>query len=64
MLQWYYTNVTQDPNVLAAIQKYLTYLLDPQQSWDYGVNSLPLVTGFVGMVVADLLQPWCTFSPV
>ena len=29
-----------------------------------GLNRYSLVTGFVGLALADVVKPWCTFLPV
>lgn len=55
-----------DPAVGAAISKYATFLVDPAHRVPYGIgpgNWLALPTGFVGLSVADLLEPWSTFRP-
>ena len=45
--------------IKVAIGKYFDYLKSHRA--EYGINQFALVTGFVGLVTADLLQPWCTF---
>lgn len=58
----YYTRVQKDPAVLAGIRKYVAFVLD---KWGpYQVNQNALVTGFVGLAFADLIQPWATFGPI
>ena len=63
LLQWYY-QITSDDRASHAVSKYVAYLqspdaFDPQK---YGLKSYALVTGFVGLALADLIEPWCTFS--
>lgn len=63
LLQWYH-QVTSDDRAADAVKKYWQFLqspgaFDPEK---YGVNSYALVTGFVGLALADLIEPWCTFS--
>ena len=63
ILQWYYQK-TADNRAKEAINKYVNFL-ETKQAFDptnYGVNSYALVTGFVGIALADLIQPWSTFS--
>ena len=64
LLQWYDERTPSDKRAGDAIQKYIGFLqssdaFDPD---GYGINSYALVTGFVGLAVADLIQPWITFS--
>ena len=62
LLQWYFER-TQDPRASAAIEKYIHFLMTPA-AFDpktYGVNSFALISGFVGLALADYIQPWCTF---
>ena len=63
LLQWYYQR-TRDERANLAIQKYIKFL-ETKTAFDpdlYGVNSYALVTGFVGLGLADYIQPWWTFS--
>jgi hypothetical protein len=47
----------------AAASSLQGYLLD-KTNWNvYGINRLALPTGFIGLAVADLIEPWCTFAP-
>eukprot|EP00945_MAST-04E_sp_MAST-4E-sp1_P008588 g8588.t1 len=66
LLQWYLENVSDDKafeeRIKVAIGKYFHYLQEHGgKTGSYGINQYALVTGFVGLVAADLLQPWCTF---
>ncbi|MBN1491853.1 MAG: hypothetical protein JXA69_18220, partial [Phycisphaerae bacterium] len=61
LLSWYYREVDHDPKVAEAVRKYCRFLLDPANSKAYGVKELVRTTGFVGLVVADLLKANCTF---
>ena len=63
LLQWYSIVVHRTEEVEQAIARYLAYLLVPANSVRYGVNTVPLPTGFVGLVMADALEPWATFGP-
>jgi hypothetical protein len=61
LLAWYYRNVVPEPRVAKAIRAYCLYLLDPANSAAYGVKDLVRTTGFVGLTVAELLEPGTTF---
>ena len=62
LLQWHHT-VFPRPDKAAAIAKFVGYLLEPSNSEAYGMRDGILQTGFVGLVFADLIQPYVTFSP-
>ena len=47
----------------AAVSKWVSYITSPHGSWETGVNIYGLPTGFVGLAIADLLQPWVTWTP-
>lgn len=67
LLQWYYQRVSPDPAVAKAIRMYATFITTAANQAQYGIGAptwLTLPTGFVGLAVADLLQPWSTFRPV
>eukprot|EP00729_Bicosta_minor_P015444 gene15444-2058_t len=67
LLQWYYMHVSADKEVGTAIQKYATFLANKANQAQYGIGAptwLALPAGFVGLAVADLLQPWSTFRPM
>ena len=75
LLQWYQAKVmppgSPDPVVAKAIDKYVAFLLNPTKMKEFGVMSKDitspdalsgmLVSGFVGLAAADLIQPWSTF---
>ncbi len=46
-----------------ALEKWVDYILTEHGAWETGVNIYGLPTGFVGLAVADLVQPWITWSP-
>ena len=59
ILQWY-AERTGDAAARDALQKYTGFL---QRNWQaYGVNSYALITGFVGLGLADLIEPWSSFT--
>ncbi len=62
LLAWYYRNGGADPRVAGAVRRYCGFLLDPERSAAYGVKSLVRTTGFVGLAVAELLEPGSTFE--
>ena len=64
LLQWYYQRVEPLPAVANSIQRYVDYLLQKKHWAPYGLNSLALPTGFVGLAIADLIEPFVTFGPV
>jgi hypothetical protein len=57
LLTWYYRDAEPDPRVAESVRKYCRFLLNPENSSKYGVKELIRTTGFVGLVVADILQP-------
>eukprot|EP00039_Didymoeca_costata_P004490 m.73599 g.73599 ORF g.73599 m.73599 type:complete len:182 (+) comp12426_c0_seq2:740-1285(+) len=62
LLQWY--NQVPDANVTKAIEKYADFLAVPSNQEAYrvaGTHALALPAGFVGLAIADLMKPWCTF---
>jgi len=62
LLAWYYRVVEADPRIASAVQRYCRFLLDPANSKQYGVKTLVRTTGFVGLVMADLIEPLVTFK--
>jgi hypothetical protein len=61
LLAWYYRTVQPDPKVAESIRRYCRFLLEGDNSQAYGVKELNITTGFVGLVVAELLVPGSTF---
>lgn len=61
LLSWYYRQVERDPKVAESVRKYCRFLLNPENSAKYGVKQLIRTTGFVGLVVADIVQPESIF---
>ena len=62
VLSWYYHTVDADPRVAKAVEKYCRFLLDPENSKKYGVKELVRTTGFVGLTVAEIVEPGITFK--
>jgi hypothetical protein len=56
LLSWYYREVEPDPKVAESARKYCRFLLNPENSAQYGVKQLTRTSGFVGLVVADIIQ--------
>ncbi len=61
LLTWYYHDVKPEPEVARAVRKYGAFLLVPDNSKKYGVKSLVRTTGFVGLAIAEVLEPGSTF---
>jgi hypothetical protein len=66
LLQW--AALRLEPHPIAAraqqgLDKWVDYILTEQGAWETGLNVYGLPTGFVGLAVADLIQPWLTWSP-
>jgi len=65
LLQWFAAAVAPRNDVVQSIGKYVDFLLNATASRNFGVaqwNDGALVTGFVGLAIADLVQPWSTFG--
>ena len=58
---WYWRNIEADPKVAQSVRKYCRFLLNPTNSQKYGVKELVRTTGFVGLTLAELLEPGSTF---
>lgn len=63
LMQWWYMNVEPSNEKLAqAISRYVVdWLQSDEGAAKEGVASKALPSGFIGLVVADLIQPWATF---
>lgn len=63
LLQWWAMNV--DPTnatITTALSRYLVdWLQSDEGAAKEGVASRALSSGFIGLVAADLIQPWATF---
>jgi hypothetical protein len=60
-LAWYYRAAEPDPRIAGAVTKYCHFLLLPANTKAYGVKQLVRTSGFVGLTVADLIEPRVTF---
>lgn len=61
LLVWYYDQVSPHSMVYSAIEKNCNYFLDEKNSKKFGVKELPIPTGFVGLGIAEVLEPGITF---
>jgi hypothetical protein len=62
LLVWYDRNVEADPRIAVAVRKYCQFLLVPANRQIYGCKELLRTTGFIGLVLANLLKPNVTFE--
>ena len=61
-MQWWYMNVEPSNEKLAQGSRYVVdWLQSDEGAAKEGVMSKALFSGFIGLVVADLIQPWATF---
>ena len=61
LLTWAYPWTDAQDAVAEGVRKYCAFLLKPENSRAYGVKELVRTTGFVGLTLADVLKPNCTF---
>ena len=63
LLQWWYMNVEPSNERLAhAVSRYVvSWLQSEEGAAKEGVAARALSSGFIGLVAADLIQPWATF---
>ena len=65
LLQW--AQLRLDPTTAshaeAGVDMWVDYILSEKGAWETGVMVYGLPTGFVGLALADLVQPWVTWSP-
>jgi len=64
LLQWWHQAVDPaDERLPAAVDKYIRWLGTEAGAANEGLNSWALPTGFIGLVIADLVDPsWPTFT--
>ena len=55
------TKVKPMPAAAEAVRRYCAFLLKPENSNAYGVKNLVRTSGFVGLTLADIIRPDCTF---
>jgi len=56
-LNWYRENLDSDPRVEAGLDRFISYVLNPDSNSRYGIANLLRVSGFVGLVFASFLYP-------
>lgn len=61
LLVWYYNDVVPHPQVLESIRRNYTFFLNPENSEKFGVKFFPITTGFVGLAMAEVLEPGITY---
>lgn len=61
LLVWHESAVAADPRVANALFRNLRYFLDKDNRKAFGVNELPITTGFVGLGIAEALEPGVTY---
>jgi hypothetical protein len=61
---WYYNEVEKQPDIERALRKTYAFLFVPRLSLLYGVKDLVRPTGFVGLAVADFIEPGVTLRYV
>jgi hypothetical protein len=61
LLTWAYPWTENREAVADAVERYCRFLLKPENSKAYGVKELVRTSGFVGLALADILKPNCTF---
>jgi hypothetical protein len=61
LLVWYYSEISPNARVLQAIRDNYGYFLQPEKAAAFGVKELPITTGFVGLGIAEVLQPGITY---
>lgn len=64
LLQWWIGVHPDDAAATTALQRFAKGVADDATATRLGVGSHNLVTGFVGLALADMLAPWSTFLPV
>lgn len=54
-LHWYCNNVEVDQRAKASLERFVEYILKPENTHHIGVNNLVRVSGFTGLLMADLV---------
>ncbi|HNT66386.1 MAG TPA: hypothetical protein PKN04_11455 [bacterium] len=62
LLTWYYHHIEQDKKVLRAIHNNLIFFRKPERAEKYGIGILPISTGFVGLAIAEMVEPGITYA--
>ena len=61
LLTWAYPWFDKPDAVAESVRRYCRFLLNSDNSKAYGVKELVRTSGFVGLALADILKPNCTF---
>jgi hypothetical protein len=62
LLQWCSLRLSPPtPAHAAAAEAFVEFVQRPDAASAFGINALVLPTGFVGLALADYVQPWSTF---
>ncbi len=61
LLVWYYDQVSANQDVRQAIQRNYEFFLNRRNAEAYGMNELPISIGFVGLGLAEVLEPGITY---
>ncbi|HPG39772.1 MAG TPA: hypothetical protein PLP19_13485 [bacterium] len=64
LLVWYYHDIAHYPQIAATIRANYNFFLNPKNSSFFGVNELPITTGFVGLGIAEVIEPGITYRLV
>lgn len=57
----YYNEISPEPMVLASLERNYRFFLTPGNLRRYGVFELSISTGFVGLSIAEMLEPGITY---
>lgn len=66
LLQWATLRLAEDSvatQAQASLTRWVDYITSAEGALETGVNIYALPTSFVGLAVADLVQPWVTWTP-
>jgi hypothetical protein len=61
LLVWYYNEISPNPLILDGVRSNYGFFLKPANSAKFGVKELPITTGFVGLGIAEVLEPGITY---
>lgn len=63
-LHWYCNNAESSPRAKTALERFVEYVLDPGNTLRFGVNNLVRVSGFVGLLMANLVHENLDLTPI
>ncbi len=64
MLVWYYHDIAHYPQIASSIRANYNFFLNAKNSKNFGVMELPITTGFVGLGIAEVIEPGITYRLV